>query len=153
MIHLNACQIRVRAVSALFLLVALVVPAQVMAQSLPEPDRDKLLNGLTVLFWPRPGDSNVLLKLRIRSGAAFDLAGKGGTMALLGDALFPDPTTREYVADQLGGKLEVTTSNKSITIRISVKTGKFKHIVEFLRFLFLPRLCTLENLSSFHDPY
>ena len=64
------------------MLVALVAPAQVRAQSLPEPDRDKLLNGLTVLFWPRPGDPNVLLKLRIRNGAAFDLAGKGGTMAL-----------------------------------------------------------------------
>jgi len=151
MIHLNACQIRVRAVSALFLLVALVVPAQVRAQSLPEPDRDKLLNGLTVLFWPRPGDSNVLLKLRIRSGAAFDLAGKGGTMALLGDALFPDPTTREYVADQLGGKLEVTTSYDSIDITISGKAGELERIVELLRGALVTPPLTPENVARVRD--
>ena len=77
------------------------------AQTYPEPVREHLLNGLTVLFSQRPGDSTVLIKLRVESGAAFDLAGKGGTMALLGDVLFPDPVTREYVSEQLGGRLEV----------------------------------------------
>ena len=86
------------------LLLVVLVSARISAQSPPEPLREQLLNGLTILFWQRP-DPNVFLKLRVRSGAAFDLASKGGTMALLGDALFPDPATREYVAEQLGGKL------------------------------------------------
>ncbi|HEX8889641.1 MAG TPA: hypothetical protein VF779_10710, partial [Pyrinomonadaceae bacterium] len=81
----------------------MLVPAPtVRSQALPEPQRDELLNGLRVLVWNRPGDQNVYLKLRIHSGAAFDLAGKSGMMALLGDALFPDPTTREYFTEELG---------------------------------------------------
>ena len=67
------------------------------AQSSPTPTRELLLNGLPVLYWQRPGDANLFMKLRLNSGAAFDLTGKAGTMALLGDALFPDPATREYV--------------------------------------------------------
>ncbi len=48
------------------------VPAQVPI----EPEHDRLLNGLRVLIWPRPGDQEVLLKLRVHSGAAFDLEGQ-----------------------------------------------------------------------------
>ncbi|HEX8353162.1 MAG TPA: hypothetical protein VF611_09700, partial [Pyrinomonadaceae bacterium] len=43
-----------------------------------EPRREQLLNGLRVLLVSRPADQNVLIKLRIHSGAAFDLAGKEG---------------------------------------------------------------------------
>src|SRR5437879_13257506 len=100
------------------LLLVVLVSARTSAQSLPEPVREQLLNGLAILFWQRP-DANVLLKLRVRSGAAFDLAGKGGTMALLGDAICPDPSTREYVAEQLGGKLGVTTSYAAIDVTSS----------------------------------
>jgi hypothetical protein len=38
-----------------------------------------------------PGDANLFMKLRLNSGAAFDLTGKAGTMALLADALFLIP--------------------------------------------------------------
>src|SRR5438105_3533778 len=117
--------------SICLLLVALV-SARISAQLPPAPVREHLLTGLTILFWQRP-DANVLLKLRVRSGAAFDLAGKGGTMALLGDALFPDPTTREYVAEQLGGRLEVTTSYDALEVTISGKSSEFERLVEFLR--------------------
>ena len=74
------------------LLVALattVFGVAVRAQSAAEPVRENLLNGLTILFWQRPGDQNVIIKLRINSGAAFDLAGKDGLMALLADACGP----------------------------------------------------------------
>ena len=81
----------------LFILTGFGAPLPTAAQSTPEPTREKLLNGMAILYWPRPGDPVVLLKLRIHSGAAFDLNGKGGQMALLGDALFPDPATYEYV--------------------------------------------------------
>ncbi|MDQ3259096.1 MAG: hypothetical protein M3R15_35405 [Acidobacteriota bacterium] len=80
-----------------------------LAEKPPEPRREQLLNGLKVLLWNRPGDAQVLLKLRIHSGAAFDLDGKEGLMALLGDALFPDSATRQYVTEDLGGKLVVST--------------------------------------------
>jgi len=152
MIHLTACQTRVRALSVLFSLVALLALAtRIRAQSLPEPDRDSLLNGLTILFSPRPGDPNVLVKMRIKSGAAFDLAGKGGTMALLGDALFPDPTTREYVTDQLGGKLDVATNYDSIDITISGKAGELERIVELLRSALVTPQLSPENIARVRD--
>ena len=70
---------------SLSLLLTLLIPPQAGAQTFPEPLREHLLNGLTVLLWQRPGDAKVLLKLRVHAGAAFDLTGKGGTMALLDD--------------------------------------------------------------------
>lgn len=104
-----------------------------MAQGTMEPRRDQLLNGLNVLLWQRAGDANVLLKLRIHSGAAFDLAGKTGTMALLSDSLFPDPTTRDYFTEELGGRLEVTTDYDAINITLAGRASEFERIVELLR--------------------
>jgi predicted Zn-dependent peptidase len=102
------------------------------AQTVPEPSRQKLLNGLRVALWNRSADGNVYLKLRIHSGAAFDLAGKSGTMALLSDALFPDPTTREYFVEELGGRVEVTSDYDGINITLSGNASKFERIVELL---------------------
>ena len=79
---------------ALALLLALA-PAGASAQGAPEPRREQLLNGLRILILSRPGDPQLLFRLRVHSGAAFDLAGKEGVTALLADALFPDPATRE----------------------------------------------------------
>ncbi len=75
----------------------------------------------------------MLVRLRIHSGAAFDLADKGGMMALLGDALFPDTSTREYVAEELGGRLEVTTDYDSIDVTISGKAAHLERIIDLLR--------------------
>src|SRR5437763_9357460 len=117
---------------ALTLVFLLANGASLSAQSI-QPEREKLLNGLSIIFWPRPGDANVTLKLRIHSGAAFDLAGKSGTMSLLADALFPDTDTREYVSEQLGGKLNVTTDYDAINVIISGKASEFERIIELLR--------------------
>jgi predicted Zn-dependent peptidase len=103
-----------------------------LAQTLGEPRRDQLLNGLRILISNGPGDGLVYLKLRIHSGAAFDLAGKSGTMALLSDALFPDPTTREYFVEDLGGRVEVTSDYDSINVMLSGKAAQFERIVELL---------------------
>jgi len=119
--------------------------------NLTEPSRQQLLNGLTILFSPRPGDANVLLKLRIQSGAAFDLSGKAGTMALLGDALFPDPATREYVTEQLGGKLEVSTSYDSIDVTISGKASELERLIEFLRAAVLTTNLSVENVTKLRE--
>ena len=113
----------------LLLLLHSLGPAQVPM----EPERARLLNGLRVLIWPRSGDQDVLLKLRVHSGAAFDLAGKAGTIALLGDILFPDPTTREYFTEEMQGRLNVTTDYDSLTITMQGKASEFERIVEILR--------------------
>ena len=41
---------------------------------------------------------------------------KAGEMALLGDILFPDPTTREYFTEEMQGRLNVDTDYDSITM-------------------------------------
>ena len=119
-------------VAALALLLTLPV-CGVNAQTATAPEREQLLNGLTILYGNRPGDPNVLLKLRIKSGAVFDLAGKAGTMSLLADAMFPEVTTREYVAEQLGGRLDVSTTYESIDVTISGKASELERMIELLR--------------------
>jgi zinc protease len=101
-----------------------------------------------VLFSQRPGDPNVLIKLRVHSCAAFDFAGKGGAMSLLGDILFPDPTTREYVTEQLGGKLDVVTNYDGIDVTISGSASEFERMVEFLRNALVNTQLTPENISK-----
>jgi len=133
------------------LLAVMLFPVQAGAQTLPEPNRDQLLNGLTIFFWQRPGDANVLVKLRINSGAVFDLSGKGGTMALLGDALFPDPATREYVTEQLGGRLDVVTTHDAIDLAISGKASEFERIIELLRGALVATQLSRENVARVRD--
>ena len=120
-------------------------------QNLPEPEREQLLNGLRIIFWQRPGDANVLLKLRINSGAAFDLAGKDGTMALLGEALFPDPATREYVTEQLGGKLEVATGYDQIDLTMSGTGAELERMVELVRAALLTTQLSPENVARLRE--
>src|SRR5881394_4114445 len=103
------------------------------AQSGPAPEREQLLNGLTILYSNRPGDPHVLLKLRIKSGAVFDLAGKAGSMALLADAMFPESSSREYVVEELGGRLDVTTTYDSIDVTLSGKSSELERIIELIR--------------------
>lgn len=136
--------------SICLLLVTLIAP-RAGAQTNPEPVREHLLNGLTVLFWQRPADQTVFIKLRIESGAAFDLAGKGGTMVLLGDVLFPDPVTREYVSEQLGGRLDVSTNHDSIDVTISGRANELERIVEFLRGALVTPQITLENVAKVRE--
>jgi|GEM_PF-237855 len=128
------------------LLVTLISP-RAGGQTFREPVPEHLLNGLTVLFSERPGDPNVLMRLRVHSGAAFDFAGKAGTMSVLADILFPDPTTREYVTEQLGGKLEVTTSYDGIDVTLSGKASELERMVELLRNALVSTQLTPENIT------
>src|SRR5215212_10581391 len=105
----------------------------VTAQISSQPEREQLLNGLRLLFWLKPGSPDVILKLRINSGGAFDLAGKSGQMALLGDLLFPDPATVDFFTDEMGGKLNVSVTYDSTTITMVGKVSEFEQIVEVLR--------------------
>ena len=116
------------------LLLALCAPLVGHApQNIPEPRREQLLNGLSLLLLHRPGDPQVMLKLRVHSGAAFDLANKEGTMALLSDALFADQTTRNYVTKELGGRLEITTNYDAIDITMTGPAAEFERLAELLR--------------------
>src|SRR4030088_2547138 len=133
------------------LLLVTLISGHAGAQTYPEPVREHLLNGLTVLFWERPGDPKVFIKLRVESGAAFDLAGKGGTMALLGDVLFPDPVTREYVSEQLGGRLDVATNHDAIDVTISGRANELERIVDFLRGALVTPQITPENVAKVRE--
>jgi zinc protease len=113
------------------ILALMVVVSPAMAQ--PEPQREQLLNGLRILFWEKPGSPDVLVKLRIHSGAAFDLAGKSGEMALLGDLLFPDSATKDFFSDEMGGKFDIAVNYDSITITMVGKAAQFDQIIEVLR--------------------
>jgi predicted Zn-dependent peptidase len=118
---------------AILLLVTLGVSSSgLVAQTIPEPHREMLLNGLRVLLLNRPADGKVYLKLRIHSGAAFDLAGKSGTMALLSDALFSDPTTREYFVEELGGRVEVASDYDAINVTLSGNASNLERIIQIL---------------------
>jgi predicted Zn-dependent peptidase len=124
---------------------------RVNAQPTPAPEREQLLNGLTILYGNRAGDPNLLLKLRIKSGAAFDLAGKAGSMALLADAMFPESTAQEYVAEQLGGRLEVSTTYDSIDVTISGKSSDLERMVELLRSAILNVNLSAESVATLRE--
>ncbi|HEX8069713.1 MAG TPA: insulinase family protein [Pyrinomonadaceae bacterium] len=125
---------RLRAVVSFALALALCAAAARAAQDTPaEPQREQLLNGLPILLAYRPGAPQVFIKLRLNSGAAFDLAGREGQMALLGDVLFPDPSTREFVAEELGGQLVVTTTYDYIDVTLAGRATEFERLAELLR--------------------
>ncbi|HEX7177778.1 MAG TPA: pitrilysin family protein [Pyrinomonadaceae bacterium] len=120
----------------LFFLAAL--PANCAAQAVPAPpagaeQREQLLNGLLIVLVERPGEAQTVLRLRLHNGASFDLAGKDGLMALLGDALFPDPQTREYVTGDLEGRLSVSVGHDSIDVLLAGRADQFERLVELLR--------------------
>ncbi|HKY29727.1 MAG TPA: insulinase family protein [Pyrinomonadaceae bacterium] len=120
-------------------------------QAPAEPEREQLLNGLRLLFWLRPGSPDVILKLRINSGAAFDLSGKAGQMALLGDLLFPDPDTVEYFTGEMDGKLDVKVTYDSTTITMVGKAAELERIVEVLRNALLATQFTPEVITRMRD--
>jgi zinc protease len=122
--------LRLCAFAAIILFSVLPLSAQTPVQ---QPERYQLLNGLRLIFFLKPGSPDVILKLRINSGTAFDLSGKSGQMALLGDLLFPDPATVDYFTDEMGGKLDVKVTYDSLTITMVGKADQLEHIVEVLR--------------------
>jgi zinc protease len=137
---------------AFLLLAGFLFPVLLASAQLPQqPEREQMLNGLRLLIWHKPGDADVFLSLRIHSGAAFDVEGKAGEMAVLGDILFPDPTTREYFTDEMGGRLDVDTDHDSITITMKGRAAQFERIVEILRTALVTTQITPENVARIRD--
>ena len=112
----------------------LIVPGLFRPVAAQSPAREeRLLNGLRIFFYQRPGAQKVWMRLRVNSGAAFDLAGKEGMAQLLADALFPDPSTAQYVAEELGGRLDVRAGYDAVEITISGDAARFDSLVEVVR--------------------
>lgn len=133
-------------------LVALALLAQpVLSQSAKQPEREQLLNGLKLLIWEQPGSPELVVKLRLNSGAAFDLAGKSGQMALLGDLLFPDAATIDYFTDELGGKLDVSVTYDSLTITMVGKASELEQVISVLRNAILSTQFTPEVVTRMRD--
>ena len=129
----------------------LITLQPINAQPTPVPETQELLNGLKILFWPQPGSTEVLVKLRIHSGSAFDLSGKAGEMALLGDILFPNPETLEFFSEQMGGKLTVAVNYDSITITMLGKAEQLNNILEVLRNAILSTQLTPEVVAKVRE--
>ena len=91
------------------------------------------------------------MKLRLHSGAAFDLAGRAGEMSLLGDLLFPDPATLEFFTEEMAGRLDVNTDHDSITITMQGRAGQFEKIVEILRNALVTTQITPEIVARQRD--
>jgi len=142
---------KLSAFAAKIVLCLLILAPSICAQATPQPEREELLNGLRLLFWPLPGHSEVILKLRINSGAAFDLAGKSGQMALLGDLLFPDPDTVDFFTSEMGGKLDVTVTYDSTTITMVGKASELEQIVQVMRNGILATPLTPETITRMRD--
>jgi zinc protease len=140
--------IRGLAVFAL-LLVVFVQPSR--AQTPREPEREQLLNGLRLLIWSQPNSPDLVVKLRLNSGAAFDLAGKSGQMALLGDLLFPDAATVDYFTEELGGKLDVSVNYDSLTITMVGKASELEQVISVLRNAILSTQFAPEVVSRIRD--
>lgn len=99
-------------------------PAKIAA-----PRQEKLLNGMKLLIWSEPATEKATVKLRVHSGAAFDVQNKEGTMALLADVLFPNETIKEFFREDLGGSLEATSNYDYIQI---TATGNAEQILTIL---------------------
>ncbi len=96
------------------------------------PRQEKLLNNLKLLIWTEPTAAKVRVKLRIHSGAAFDLQNKEGTMALLADILFPNEAAKEFFREELGGSLDVESNYDYIQINASGNPDQVLVILETL---------------------
>lgn len=139
----------IRVISVLVALALLAPPA--LSQSAREPEREQLLNGLKLLIWEQPGSPELIIKLRLNSGAAFDLSGKSGQMALLGDLLFPDASTVDYFTDELGGKLDVSVNYDSLTITMVGKASELEQVISVLRNAILSTQFTPEVITRMRD--
>ena len=120
-------------------------------QNPPEPRHEELLNGLRVLIWSQPTNVNVTVALRIHSGAAFDLAGKSGTMALLADQLFPDPETHDFFVEELGGNLQVTVDYDAMNITMTGRASEFERMLEILRTALISTPVTTSTVARLRE--
>jgi zinc protease len=119
---------------ALFAIFLFFITLNASAQTInfPAPREEKLLNGLRIFAWTDAQAAKVSVKLRVHSGAAFDLQGKEGTMLLLGEILFPSDAARAFFTEDLNGSFEIAGDYDYIQINLSGDADKILEILESL---------------------
>lgn len=139
--------------SRLVLLVLTVASAFSVAhaQTLREPRKEQILNGLKVFLLPDPKSEKITVKLRINAGAAFDPAQKSGTMRLFGDILIPDEGTKQFFEEDLGGSLNVTTNYDFIEITAIGNDEEFERILDAVRNAVVAPPITPENFKKVRE--
>ena len=145
----NLLRKAVVSILALFLLVACGGAAVAFAQNTAQPARrEQLLNGLKLLIWADPKDTDVAIKLRIHSGAAFDPKDKEGVAALLAALMFPDAQTKQYFAEELGGSLKVESNQDFIEIAARGRAENFERMLDTVRLGVISPAISAENLKK-----
>ena len=99
---------------------------------LPNPQQEKLLNGMNLLIWNAPSAEKATVRLRIHSGSAFDPQTKEGVMAVLSDILFPNQAAKEFFQEDLGGSLEVTSNYDYIQINATSDSDQLIRMLDTL---------------------
>jgi predicted Zn-dependent peptidase len=150
-LEISLLEIRKFIAFCLFALITTAAFSVAHAQTVREPRREQILNGLKLLVWSEPKSEKVTIKLRINAGAAFDTTGRTGTMRLLGDILFPDEGTREFFEQDLGGSLNVETNHDFIEITASGNDEEFERILDAVRTAVISPLITPENFKKVRD--
>lgn len=138
--------------SILFTLPALILFLNVgflFAQTtkFPVPREKKLLNELKLLTWRAPDEEKVTVKLRIHSGSAFDQKDKEGTMALLGNILFPGEVIKQSFREDLGGSLEIVNTYDYIQINATANKDQVLTVLETVSNAILNPLIDKENTA------
>lgn len=107
---------------------------QIMAQQRRNqtPQKQQLLNRLSVLLWKDASAEKISINLRIHSGSAFDPESKDGTAMLLTEVMFPNTGIYEDFADELGGSLSITADHDYIQIDITANKDKLVPVLEIL---------------------
>jgi zinc protease len=104
---------------------------------LPIVKRDSLLNGLQLVVLGQPGTGGISTRLRINSGALFDLAGKGGLadltagMLLKGAVGFDEKSVIETV-ERSGFTVSISVGWDSTDILISGPSDSLEGIFDLL---------------------
>jgi predicted Zn-dependent peptidase len=104
---------------------------------LPILKRDSLLNGLQIVLMETQGVGKVTARLRINSGAMFDLAGKGGLaditagMLLAGGGGYNAKNIQDTV-EQSGMRINITTNWDSTDITMSGPPDTLSTIFDLL---------------------
>ncbi len=104
---------------------------------LPIVKRDSLLNGLQLVLLENAGTGSVSVRLRINSGAMFDLAGKGGLADLTAGMLLRggggnDAKAISDLVEQLGLTVHILVDWDSTDIMINGPADSLEAIFELL---------------------
>lgn len=111
---------------------------------LPIVKRDSLLNGLQLIVLEQPGTGSVSTRLRINSGALFDLAGKGGLADLTAGMLLKggggfDAKSISDIVERSGFTIKISVGWDTTDVAISGPADALEGICDLLgRFVITP---------------